>query len=126
MSAKATDLARIQAIMDIVSETERQVSELEFTKERFSEPETVSDQLIAEALMNRVFRATEEAGALSDEVLAHFEFERSEIKGVRNRLAHAYGDVDDEIIWEVIQEDFPKLLEGCKAYCDEMGIEVDQ
>ena len=75
--------------------------------------------------MNRVLRVTEGAGSLSDEALAHYEFERRAIKGVRNRLAHAYGDVDTDIVWDVVQGDFPKLLEGCQAYCDDLGLELE-
>ena len=43
---------------------------------------------------------------------------------MRNRLAHAYGEVDREILWEVISEDFDELLSSCRAYCDEKGLEL--
>ncbi len=49
--------------------------------------------------MNRVLRITEEVGSLSDEALAHYDFERRAVKGVRNRFAHDYGDVDTDIVW---------------------------
>ncbi len=91
MSAKATDLARIQEMFDLITETQGQIERLGITEERFKRPATDADRLFSEAIMNRVLRVTEEAGSLSDEALAHYEFERRAIKGVRNRLAHAYG-----------------------------------
>ena len=116
MSAKATDLARIQEMFDLITETQGQIERLGITEERFKRPATDA---------NRVLRVAEEAGSLSDEALAHYEFERRAIKGVRNRLAHAYGDVDTDIVWDVVQGDFPKLLEGCQAYCDDLGLELE-
>ena len=124
MSAKATDLARVQEMCDLIVETQGQIERLGITEQRFKAPETDAD-LFAEAIMGRVLRVTEEAGSLSDEALEHYDFERRAIKGVRNRLAHAYGDVDADVIWDVVQEDFPKLLEGCHAYCDHHGLELE-
>lgn len=125
MSANATDLARVQEIFDLITETQGQIGRLGITEVRFKDPGTDADRLFSEAIMNRVLRITEEAGSLSDEALAHYDFERRVIKGVRNRLAHAYGDVDADIVWEVVEEDFPKLLQGCRAYCDELGLELE-
>ena len=125
MSAKATDLTRVQEIFNLIMETRGQMARLGITEQRFKSPESDADQLVAEAIMNRVLRITEEAGSLSDSALAHYDFERRAIKGVRNRLAHAYGDVNADIIWQVIDEDFPVLLEGCQRYCDELGLELE-
>lgn len=125
MSAKATDLARVQEMFNLVTLTQLQIEELSITEQRFKRPETTNDQLLVEALMNRVFRITEEAGALSDEALEHYDFERRALKGVRNRLAHAYGEVNADLVWEVIETDFPRLLEGCQAFCDDQGFELE-
>lgn len=125
MNAKATDLARVQEMFNLVTLTQRQIEELGISEQRFKAPETTTDELLAEAIMSRVFRITEEAGALSDEALERYDFERRSLKGVRNRLARAYGDVNADLIWEVIEVDFPKLLEGCQAYCDDLGLELE-
>ena len=71
--------------------------------------------------MNRVLRVTEEVGRLSDEVSQRYGFEKHAVLGVRNRLAHAYGDVDREIIWAVIEHDFDELLASCALYCEDNG-----
>ena len=33
-----------------------------------------------------------------------------EIKGLRNRIVHDYGGIQFKVIWEVIQEDLPQLV----------------
>ena len=37
------------------------------------------------------------------------------IRGMRNWLAHAYAEIDEEIIWETAVNDIPKLLNFCNA-----------
>ena len=124
MNAKSDDLARLQEIYDIIMQTKQQMVALSFTKDRFVEPKTDEDDLMAEGVMNRVFRVTEEAGRLSDEVSSVYGFERHAVLGVRNRLAHAYGEVDREIIWTVIEQDFDALMEACVAFCEDRGIDI--
>ena len=75
--------------------------------------------------MNRVLRVTEEAGRIDDAVAAKHGFDTSGARGVRNRLAHVYGDVDREIIWQVIEQDFEALLDACQSYCDDEGVELN-
>ncbi len=124
MNAKSSDMARIQEIWNIGTQTKRQIEAIRFTRERFLTPENDQDDLIAEGLMNRVLRITEEAGRISSEISEHYGFERRAASGVRNRLAHAYGEVDREIIWEVISQDLDALLEACQRYCDDLGLEL--
>ena len=33
----------------------------------------------------------------------------NEIRGMRNRLAHEYFEVDEHLVWEICKNDFPKL-----------------
>lgn len=124
MSAKPNDLGRIQEIFDVVTQTQRQMSELEFTRERFLYPASTEDDLISEGIINRVLRVAEEAGRISDDVSRAYGFDTRGAAGVRNRLAHAYGEIDREILWEVISRDFDELLSSCRAYCDEKGLEL--
>ena len=35
------------------------------------------------------------------------------IRGMRNWLAHSYGEVDAEVLWETANNDIPKLKEFC-------------
>ena len=49
--------------------------------------------------------------------LAHIDFDN--IIGMRHRLVHGYHNIDDDILWETIQNDLPELveqLEGVVSY----------
>lgn len=124
MTAKASDLGCIQEIFDVVTQTQRQIRELNFSRERFMTPGTTEDDLIAEGIINRVLRVAEEAGRISDDVAKKYGFDTKGASGVRNRLAHAYGEVDRNILWQVVEQDFDELLSSCRAYCDERGLEL--
>ena len=41
---------------------------------------------------------------------AHSEIDWRRIVGARNRLAHAYLGIDDDVIWDIIRTDVPSLL----------------
>ena len=124
MTAKPSDLGRIQEIFDVVTQTQNQMVELGFSRERFMDPATTEDDLIAEGIINRVLRVAEEAGRISGDVAHQYGFDTKGASGVRNRLAHAYGEVDREILWQVIAEDFDALLVSCRTYCDDRGLEL--
>lgn len=89
------------------------------------QPTNDADDLIAEGLMNRALRIAEEAGKITESVAEQYGSERRAANGVRNRLAHAYGDVDRAIIWQVIEEDIDPLLGACRKFADELGIALD-
>jgi uncharacterized protein with HEPN domain len=38
-----------------------------------------------------------------------------DIVGMRNRLIHAYNDVDLEVVWSTVKEDLPPLIEAIEA-----------
>lgn len=124
MNAKNNDLDRVQEIWDVGNQTKRQIESLGFNKNRFLAPANDEDDLIAEGLINRIFRITEETGRISDEIANSYGFERRAASGVRNLLAHAYGEIDREILWEVIETDLDELLNACKQYCDDLGMEL--
>lgn len=123
MNAKATDLARIQTIIELAELTNRQMAQVRMTRERFIHPQGAMEQLVVEGLTNRVFRVSEEAGRISEAVAAAYGFETAGIRGVRNRLAHVYDEVDSEILWTVLTKDFDGLLEKCYRFCEDHGLE---
>ena len=87
MSARENDLLRIQEIYDIATQTIAQLDELRLTREQFVHPSTTQQLLIGEGLTNRVLRAAEEGGRLSEAFRA-YGFELREMSGLRNRLAY--------------------------------------
>ena len=40
----------------------------------------------------------------------HPEVRWREIIGTRNRIVHAYLGIDDDVVWDIIRTDIPKLL----------------
>lgn len=46
----------------------------------------------------------------------------AQIKALRNIVAHSYGKIDDESLWETIISDIPKL----KEYCSSIIQQVDE
>lgn len=52
----------------------------------------------------------EAANRLSPEFIEKNSFVNwHKVIGLRNRIIHAYFDIDDDIIWTIIQNDLPKL-----------------
>lgn len=126
MSAKKSELGRIQEVYDIIAKTRTQIASTQFTKERFLDPANDEDDLMAEGILNRVLRLTEELGSIEEATAKKYSLNDKGARGVRNRLAHAYGEIDREIIWDVIENDFDEIIDGCTAYCGDIGIELDQ
>ena len=60
------------------------------------------------------------ARTLSDEFKeVHDDIPWKQIRGLRNMVAHNYGHVDFEIIWNIVQEDIPVLYENVRAILKE-------
>jgi len=43
-------------------------------------------------------------------VQAHPQVPWHNMRGMRNRIAHGYFDIDFEVVWDTVQEGLPKLL----------------
>ena len=54
----------------------------------------------------------EAVGRLPDHVKEHPGVERRDIKDFRNLLAHEYFGIDLEIVWKIVQQDLPRLLDA--------------
>lgn len=54
----------------------------------------------------------------SEFIVNHSEIEWKAMGGLRNRIAHAYGKIDIEILWDVVKHDIPKLLDFCRTVLD--------
>ncbi len=52
----------------------------------------------------------------------HPEFAWRQIIATRNRLIHGYLGIDDDILWSIIRDDIPGLLESLKALRDKSGL----
>lgn len=62
-----------------------------------------------------VIRALEIFGEAAANISKHFQKKHSQIEwrditGMRNRLIHAYFDIDYDIVWEAIRYEIPKII----------------
>ena len=60
-----------------------------------------------------------------DFLARHPEVPWSSMKGMRNRLAHGYFDINLEVVWETVSNALPSLLERLPSVLDDAGKIVD-
>lgn len=71
-----------------------------------------------------LFQICELAGHLSDDFRSsHPELPWQQIKGMRNLLAHDYGNMNTESIWETSCNDIPGIEAFCRAHISSGGRE---
>jgi len=76
-------------------------------KQKFS-----SNALVLDAVIRNIEIIGEAASKLpSDFRKTHKEMEWEDIVGMRNKLIHAYSDVDAAIVWDVVEHDLSALEE---------------
>lgn len=74
-------------------------------------PSVEHDRLRQHALIKAIEIIGEAASRVSAETRSlNPEIPWREIVGMRNRLVHAYFEVDVELLWETVQRDIPKLI----------------
>lgn len=86
-----------------------------------------NDKAYFNAVSMGILQIGELAGNLSEEYRAKTSgiIPWSNIKGMRNIVAHDYGSVDEELLWETATEDIPVLLEFCSSELERMSKEKD-
>lgn len=50
-----------------------------------------------------------------DFVASHPEISWQEMRGLRNRIAHGYGDLDFNAVWDTLQDSLPTLIAQLEA-----------
>ncbi len=75
-----------------------------------------TDRMLAFALIRCIEIIGEAASRLSAEIREQYpEIPWGDIIGMRNRLIHAYYDINLDILWKTIQDDLPPLIEQLRA-----------
>ena len=78
--------------------------------------ELIEDQIKCLALIRLLEIIGEAASHVSDDFQSKYpDIPWSRIVGLRNRLIHGYDAVDMDILWNVLKEDVPKLIEALEA-----------
>ena len=93
--------------------------------ETYSEGVSFQELLQTEILQDGVVRQLEIIGEatrnLSADLLrSHPEVSWGEIIGLRNRIAHAYYNIDLGVVWDIIREDLPSLKSDVSRILDEV------
>ena len=71
----------------------------------------IADRLTFDATLRNIELIGEAATHVPGRVReAHPDIEWRSIVGARNRLAHAYLGIDDDVIWDIVRTDVPKML----------------
>ena len=71
----------------------------------------VAEGLIYDATLRNIELIGEAATHIPSEVReAHPEIQWRQIIGTRNQVAHVYLGLDDDVIWDIICTDIPRLL----------------
>lgn len=94
-------------IRDMIEFAERAVSYAEgLDQQRFT-----SDRRTYDATLRNIELIGEAAAHVPESVqVGHPEVEWRQIVATRNRVAHAYLGIDDDVIWDIIQNELPDLL----------------
>ena len=106
---QSNDLQRIQHILRYCDDI------VDFMKRFGDYRQFITDRAYHNAVSMCVLQIGELAGGLSSE----FREETKEsmqwglIRGMRNWIAHAYNEMDDEIIWDTISNSIPLLRKFC-------------
>ena len=70
----------------------------------------VQNKMLSDAVVRQLEIIGEAARNLSEQCRdAHQDIEWGQIIGMRNRLIHAYFQVDIELVWEIVTTDLPVL-----------------
>lgn len=81
-----------------------------------------ADKAYRNACAMCILQIGELGGHLSQEFRSSYrQMPWSEIKSMRNVMAHAYGSLNIETTWETIESDIPALKEFCFTVLDEHG-----
>lgn len=86
----------------------------------FDQDEFISDTLTYDATLRNIELIGEAATHIPDEVReANPQIKWRQVVATRNRLAHGYLGLDDDVIWDIIQTDLPDLLVEAKRLLEE-------
>lgn len=100
---RKSDLLYLHHIQDAIQRIERHLADI--SREEFFRSELVQDAVVRqlEIMGEAASHVSQEARQLGPEI------PWGQIVGMRNRLVHAYFQVDLAIIWEIVQVDLPSL-----------------
>ena len=111
------DAQRLEHILDYCSRIETTVARLNCSYEAF-----FNDADLQQSISFSILQIGELAGTLSDELrqTTASEISWQQVKGMRNIIAHQYGSIRLDVIWNTVTNDIPIL----KAFCEKQLSEI--
>ena len=110
MKRHERDFDLVQVILADARVLASRIQRFAMTEERFVNDRSEEGELAYDAIMSPVFRISEDALHLSDELKALLsDYPWDNIRGFRNFVAHGYREVDRSIAWKVASSDIPRL-----------------
>jgi len=109
MSIQQRDQSRLEKIVEHCDDILQTFSSTEMDEAVFLE-----NKLYQKAIAFDIMQIGELVAALSDDFKRnHKAVPWQQIKGVRNRIVHQYGEVNQNVLWKIAAEDIPELKEYC-------------
>jgi uncharacterized protein with HEPN domain len=100
---KRNDAVYLARILDAINQLESYIADLSYSQ-------FLENRLVQDGVIRQLEVIGEASRNLSEEFRAqHPDLPWPQIIGLRNRLIHAYFDVNLGIVWDIIQNDIPSL-----------------
>jgi uncharacterized protein with HEPN domain len=81
--------------------------------------EFIADQLTYDATLRNIELIGVASTHVPEDIReAHPEIEWRSIVGARNRLAHDYLGIDDDVVWDIVRTDIPQMLSRLRRLLD--------
>lgn len=110
------DQSIVEHILDYCIRIDETASYFNHDKEVFNE-----NHVFRDAVALCVLQIGELTGVLSDEMKKKYDnIQWRQIKALRNIVAHKYGTVDAEVLWEILTSDVPQLQSDCEKILSEL------
>lgn len=91
-----------------------------------------NDRLLQKAVTMSMLQIGELTTHLSDEFkdLTNNEMDWRNLKGLRNIVAHQYGSIQFDLIWQIKENDIPMIMDFCQKYIslfdEQLGLDIDE
>ena len=109
------DRSIVEHILDYCIRIDETASYFNCSKEVFTE-----NHVFRDAVALCVLQIGELTGVLSDEMKKKYDnIKWRQIKALRNIVAHKYGTVHAEVLWEILTSDVPQLQSDCEKILSE-------
>jgi len=108
-----SDLERLHDVIEAIERIEKYTTE--------NKPRFFSDELIQTWVLHHLQILGEAIARVSSQLTGqHPEIPWRHIIGMRNILVHDYFGIDVEVLWNVVENDLPKLKKNIEALIDQL------